>query len=217
MKRSTSKSFAVVCGLGLAAAAVLIVPEMLKSRASVASAPTAEEQAPAPPPKTKLDTFTERLNALTDLPSGIALARSYFDDASDQPDPAGVVFALWADHTMTWATLQKVEETKRALVMKDSLVERGYRVCTSGSVVQISVERHERTTLATGIMLNGSFEPTHFLAVGSTGDLVEKSQARFCGVVVGRYVYGNSGGGSSHAITLVGMFDLPENKTKPKP
>jgi hypothetical protein len=31
-------------------------------------------------------------------------------------------------------------------------------------------------------------------------------------VVTGKYSYANSGGGTGHAVTLVGVFDLPENK-----
>lgn len=52
-------------------------------------------------------------------------------------------------------------------------------------------------------------------SVSSTGRLVEDSRARLCGFVTGKYSYSNSGGGSSHAVQLVGMFKLPEN-TGPK-
>lgn len=33
-------------------------------------------------------------------------------------------------------------------------------------------------------------------------------------VVTGNYDYSNSAGGTGHAVDLVGMFDLPENKPK---
>jgi hypothetical protein len=216
MSRSSSKSFATLVALGLGVTAVLTLPGIL-SRKPVATA-VAEPESPTaepPAPKTMSQLLAERIAPLSDLPSGVALARSYFADAFDVADPAGIEFAYWAAPVMTWAALQGVQETKRALVMKDSVVERGYRVCTSGSVVQVRVDRRGDSAIATGILQNGAGEPTHFLAVGSTGDLVERSPARFCGVVVGRYSYSNSGGGTSHAITLVGMFDLPENKRKP--
>lgn len=51
-----------------------------------------------------------------------------------------------------------------------------------------------------------------FAAVASTGELVAQSSANFCGVTTGKYSYSNSGGGTTHAVFLVGMFDLPENK-----
>lgn len=53
-----------------------------------------------------------------------------------------------------------------------------------------------------------------FIAVGSTGALVESSRAKFCGVVVGQQHYQNSAGGVAHSVQLVGMFDLPENRTR---
>ncbi len=53
-----------------------------------------------------------------------------------------------------------------------------------------------------------------FLAAGSSGTLVPQSYGRFCGVVTGTYDYSNSGGGTGHAVEMVGMFDLPENKPK---
>ena len=43
-----------------------------------------------------------------------------------------------------------------------------------------------------------------FVAVGTTGELVRASKARLCGAVIGRV---------DHRISMVGMFDLPENRT----
>ena len=51
-----------------------------------------------------------------------------------------------------------------------------------------------------------------FMNVGTSGDLVANSQARMCGVVTGRYQYSNSAGGTGHALSIVGMFDLPQNR-----
>ena len=52
-----------------------------------------------------------------------------------------------------------------------------------------------------------------FFAVQSTGDLVEGSRARLCGVVTGRYSYSNTGNGTTHAVKVVGVFDLAENRS----
>jgi hypothetical protein len=51
-----------------------------------------------------------------------------------------------------------------------------------------------------------------FYAVGETGDLVAGSRTRLCGIVTGLHSFLNSGGGVTHAIRAVGMFDLPENR-----
>lgn len=51
-----------------------------------------------------------------------------------------------------------------------------------------------------------------FLGGRSSGQIVQSSDARFCGVVTGQYNYDNSIGGVTHAVEMVGMFDLPENK-----
>ena len=38
--------------------------------------------------------------------------------------------------------------------------------------------------------------------------------ARFCGIATGRDTYANTGGGTTHAVRVVGMFDLPENRKR---
>ena len=53
----------------------------------------------------------------------------------------------------------------------------------------------------------------HYLAAGDTGTLVDGDRARFCGVTTGRYSYSNAGGGTTHAVQLIGMFDLPSNRS----
>jgi hypothetical protein len=51
-----------------------------------------------------------------------------------------------------------------------------------------------------------------FLAVGMRGKLTDGSNARFCGAVMGDARYATKQG-AAKTITLVGMFDLPENKS----
>jgi hypothetical protein len=57
----------------------------------------------------------------------------------------------------------------------------------------------------------GRYDLIKFVAAGSTGQLVAQSRARFCGATTGKYSYSNSGGGTSHAVQMVGMFRVPEN------
>ena len=54
----------------------------------------------------------------------------------------------------------------------------------------------------------------YFVNAGSSGELVQNSIARTCGVVTGRFDYSNSGGGVGHAISVVGLFDLPQNRAR---
>lgn len=49
---------------------------------------------------------------------------------------------------------------------------------------------------------------------GDTGDLVQNSAARICGIVTGVSDYANTGGGQTPSVTIVGLFDLPANRAK---
>jgi hypothetical protein len=168
--------------------------------------------APTPSPAPREPTVLERLDAQTDLAGGLGVIGGRFKDSRDDMDPAAAVFAGWSTKHMTWLDLQKIPETKFALVLKDPEAVRGKRLCSSGSIVEIRVDRSSGKPVYIGGLMSPSGNVTRFLAVGSSGELVERSQARVCGVVTGTYSYGNSGGGTTHAVNVVGMFDLPDNK-----
>jgi len=193
--------------------ALLLVAVGCKAPSQSQGAATAEPAAvPTPPPPPKEPTVVERLAKQEDLAGALALIQPMFKDAFNEPDPAGMVFAGWAAHHLTWADIQGVTQTKRSLVMKDPDAERGKRLCPAGSVIQIQVDRSAGKPVAHGLLLTDSMDIYKFSAVGSSGELVEKSVARLCGIVIGKYDYSNSAGGTGHAVALVGMFDLPENK-----
>jgi hypothetical protein len=135
-----------------------------------------------------------------------------------------VLFALWAAKAMAWTDIAVTkDETTYALARKNSGETRGKRLCTSGAIIQITEQDWrgsrfggtEDRKVATGFT---SPQPDgdlfEFVAVGSSGALVQNSPSRFCGVVTGTRDYANSLGGTSHAVTLVGMFDLPRNRPK---
>jgi hypothetical protein len=97
-------------------------------------------------------------------------------------------------------------------VKKDAEAERGRRLCYSGRIIQIArAELGDGRYVFVGLLMTSRRDIFHFLAAGSTGALVEDSRARICGFVTGAYSYSNSGGGSSHAVQVVGMFRLAEN------
>lgn len=127
-----------------------------------------------------------------------------------------LLFTVWAAKHMHWSDVSVAkDETSYALVRKDSESERGKRMCTSGQLVQIEVERLPTGgKVSTGLLDSNAGNLYHFITAGSSGQLVEQSYARVCGVVTGSYDYENSAGGTGHAVGLIGMFDLPENKPK---
>lgn len=129
-------------------------------------------------------------------------------------DKGTAFFWVWADRNLTLADLKVIsDETTFGAVMKDSDSERGKRLCASGTVIQIE-KIDLRPTIResfTGLLLSGG-GIVQFYSFGSTGSVVGSTHTRFCGVVMGQYHYSNSGGGTSHAISVVGMFDIPENR-----
>lgn len=171
----------------------------------VAEPPPAAEAAPS-----KLDV----LLAKTTLGEAVELLKPDMTDTDDETSAGALLLGIWAAKHLTWKDVGLTKnETSAARVRKDSDANRGKRMCVRGRIIQIHKEKAGEVTLFTGLMLSGYTEITSFIAAGSTGELVQRSGARFCGVVTGTYDYSNSGGGKGHAISIVGMFDLPENRT----
>jgi hypothetical protein len=165
---------------------------------------------------TKTPSVTEQLFALRNVEQAITLLRPRFTDTYGPLDEEGTQFSVWAADYLTLESLQAVDETRHAFVMKDSESERGRRICSSGTVVQISVSRDSGRSIATGLLITSGGDLLSFAAVGSTSDILPKSPARLCGVVIGKNDYPNSGGGTGHSVFVVGMFDLPQNKRATK-
>jgi len=135
------------------------------------------------------------------------------NDVYGQTSEGTRLLVVWALSRMTWdAVGVEKDETTHGKVLKDVELERGKRLCWRGTLLQIAADRSLGDAVYTGLLYSSQGDLYHFYGVGSSGDLVEDSYGRFCGVVTGKYDYDNSGGGTSHAIELVGMFDLPENR-----
>jgi len=158
----------------------------------------------------------QMLGSLKTLDQVISTAQPQMTDVHGADVSVGAAWlALWGAENLRWSELQKVPETKYGLVMKDSDAHRGKRLCVKGQVIEIALDRtvpdHK---VFIGGMFSGSGNIYRFIAVQSTGEIVQNSNARFCGVVAGQQHYENSIGGVAHAVQLVGMFDLPENRDK---
>lgn len=200
-----------VCVLG-----ILCLVACEKSAATTTAPSAASVTAEPPPPVVKEPTPLEVILETKDLNKALAVMKPLFKDVGpdEPPDENARSFAIWADSNLTWKDLGTLPFVKPANVKKDPDLERAKYFCLVGRIVQIA-RVPGKYPIYTGVMGGSTRDDdvVNFLAVHSTGDLVEKSKSKFCGIVTGKRTYKNSGGGSTHAIHLVGMFDLPENKT----
>ena len=163
-----------------------------------------------PPPEV---TLKQELDSTRTLAGALDVLRDHLKDSEGTLDSGAAFLALWSTRHLTWKDIVSLPKTTRALVLKDSDAERGKALCAEGSISQITADHSAgpAQTVHEGGIVTSSMAVVRFLAVGSTGSLVENSYARFCGVVTGRYSFTNAGGGTTHAVQLVGFFDLPEN------
>ena len=186
-----------------AAASVTVAP-------SVPVVPVAD---PAPQPAPAEPSLVERLVASTTLTEALEIVRPQMTDTTNEVSPGALALALWATEHLRWPDVAVAQnETSFARVRKDPDAARGKRMCFRAQIIQITKAELGAGSVFSGLTLSAGAQIARFIAVGSTGDLVENSGARFCGVVIGTYDYSNSGGGTGHAISVVGMFDLPENR-----
>lgn len=151
--------------------------------------------------------------AYTTLNEAIDGYRSEMSDEHNALSEGARLLALWGLDKMSWKDLKTLTPTRSAKVMKNPDSERGKLICFSGTVVEISSQRIHDVELTTGgaADMQGNFY--RFTNVRSSGEILERSGASMCGVVIGTMEYSNSAGGTTHAVQLVGMFDLPENRT----
>lgn len=176
---------------------------------------SAAATAAAVPPATTASSESKvlRMTKYGTLAEAIEEAKPLMSDEFNKTSDGALLFALWAVQKMAWVdAAPPKDETTIALVMKDPDEARGKRLCAPGSLIEIQIQKTELGKMFEGLLRTGAYNIVRFIAVGSTGSLVKSSPARFCGVVIGKWDYTNSGGGTGHAVQVVGMFDLPENK-----
>ncbi|MEJ7728185.1 MAG: hypothetical protein WKG00_03135 [Polyangiaceae bacterium] len=185
------------------------------STQTTASAEPAQSSPAAPAAASGQPNPFDTIRKLPTWKAAFDSAAPVMKDAPDKSSMGTYLFTAWAMDRMTWTDAAvSQDETSFALVKKDIDVARGKRMCATGSIVEIAADKSELGTRYVGLLLTPAMNIVHFSAAGSTGELVERSPARFCGVVTGVFSYSNSAGGSSHAIDVVGLFDLPENRTR---
>lgn len=146
------------------------------------------------------------------LAEAIERYRGGMSDTTNTLSPGAGALAIWAlENGMSWKELEAIPSTKAGLVRKDASEERGKRICATGSIIEIAADVAGGKKAYQGGLGTYSGDIYRFIVVGSTGDLMERSAATLCGVVIGTVDYSNSAGGATHAVQLVGMFKLPEN------
>ncbi len=160
---------------------------------------------------TKQNTFAVIMSKQT-LNEAIEAVKPIMTDETNSLSEGAIALALWGNEKMKWKDLQEIPSSKFSLVQKDSDEERGKKICTSGSIVEISAEKTEMGKFYSGGLYGSDGNIYRFLAVGTSGDLVGRSQAKLCGIVIGKQDYSGSNSNTVHAVFLVGMFDLPGNK-----
>lgn len=154
---------------------------------------------------TPLDLISKEKN----IAGAVNVAKPFMGQSNGEITIGTGLFAIWSDKNLTWNMLSSMPETKQSIVMKDPPASYGHKICAPGTIVEIQKD----SDFWVGGITNGNWTRiVRFIAVGSSGDLVGGSRAKFCGIVTGVESYANSGGGTTHAVKAVGMFDLPENK-----
>lgn len=164
---------------------------------------SAEVPSAAPRDEKAVPFVMDRLLKTSSLSVAFDILKPQMKDPIRERDEAVHLLGLWSTKFMTWEGLNALGETTRAKAMKDTDIERGSRLCSSGMIMEISADRSSKTPMYTGTMIDTGGNRLSFLAVRSTGNLVERSPARICGIVTGQ---------STLTVHVVGMFDLPENR-----
>ena len=230
----------ITVGIAMAVMAARGEPVKAEAPAVVVTAPVAVEDVavavepepapePAPPPEL---TLREQVMQHATLSSVLRFATPMMDDEYNKDSRGTVGVAIWSALNMRWKDIDlPKDETSFQLVRKDVDSERGKAMCIKGRVVsaergfvvstlgvfgivQIEVIHADDMDVSIELAATSRMDIYRTFAIGSTGRLVQNSSMRFCGIVTGKYDYSNSNGGTGHAVTLVGMYDLPANRQR---
>lgn len=157
-----------------------------------------------------IPTAAELLPDVIRLDVALRLTVPLMDDVSGNTpaSPGAILLASWMSTHGYWDALLAMPDSKRAEIMKDSEAMRGRRICVSGTVVEIARDKTAPFQLYIGGMSQGMANFVRFLAVGSAEGVLENQWARFCGITPGTQNYPNVSGGETHAVQIVGSFDL---------
>ena len=165
-------------------------------------ATTAEAPPPAAPAAPK------DIVEVASLPAAITFALPYMTDDRSAPNAGAKLLARYGAAKLTWADVVITKnETSLELVEKDPPNAWGKRLCADGTLARIEKQAVDGTELHSARLVTKSGDALELFAVGSTGKLVKRKPARFCGVVTGRLdVAGKP------ATFAVGMFEIRQSR-----
>jgi hypothetical protein len=150
------------------------------------------------------------------LAAAIARARPAMVDQQGTASAGTLMLTGWANrHLRLEAVEVSPNETSYAQVRQDPGAARGKRMCVAGKLTDLSPVRTDAYMYSRGVLSASSAAEQRFAfsAVGSAGALAPGSDARLCGVVTGWIADDDEARGPAHAVILVGVFDLPENRS----
>ncbi len=225
-RKNRQKQAAIVLS-GCSVMAVILIVQCVRSRTrqitneareKVARENAAREQTalheaamtpPSPPPPIAAPPAVEepvevRIARATTFADAIALARPAMADTTEELGAGAKQLATYAAAKLRWEDVAVEPETTIGHVLKDPAVERGKRMCTDGTIASIERRDLGPRKIYVGALSLADGDSIAFVAVGSTGELVKRRAARFCGAVTGK---------SGSSVAMVGMFDLPENRS----
>jgi hypothetical protein len=167
--------------------------------------PIAVTDVVAPRPKTVMD--------MRSLFDALVFVKPQFGQRATGQHSAGAdLMAQWASVHMGWSDVAtERDETNYGLATRDIDAERGKRVCFSGSIIEIKVDRSTPAPSFEGLMQSDAGNVFSFGAAGAVGSIVAGSYARLCAVVLDIFAYESAAHVERKAVDVVGMFDVPEN------
>lgn len=174
----------------------------------------ASASAPAAPPAAVSATPEKEVEQKATLAEAFAFARPQMADTEDESDKGSWTLARWMALHPSWAAIAALPASSVPKVIKDPETERGRRICEPGRVAWIRALPGDGPKVFQGVFQTNDIRYLSFIAVGSTGEVVDNSATTFCGVVTGLLTFSNNSGGKTQSARVVGMFDLPENRKK---
>lgn len=188
--------------------------------ASSGSSPVTTEASPTaaetvtPPTPAGYHAVSPRAPTPADLATTVADVKGSMSDVNDGKISPGasILVSRLMERIPYWTEMMALPATTEKLVLKDASSERGKRVCVSGTIAEISItDLGSGSRIGEGGIITDGGTVVRFAAIGSTGSIVHDSYARFCGIAIGRYSFTNTQHTTTHAVYVVGLFDLPEN------
>jgi hypothetical protein len=211
------RTLAIAIGVGtggiIIGGAVVVASFVARSHSTETSVETPVVQHTDPPPPVKKEKTLSDEQTLADAMRFVS--PSFGQTKNGEHSAAAIAITAWSIGHLRWTDVGvTTDETSFALARKNIDDARGKKLCVSGSIIEITESKLDQGRMSEGLIQSWAGNLFSFLGVGSSGAIVQGSTARFCGVVVDAFDYANSGGGTGHAIDVVGMFDIPENRNR---